>query len=129
MDNPESAVPAAKAQKIAAMEALRLQMCPDQLAPVKGPLVDAARAAHMLSELTGTLINTKRVTTWLSKRMDCLVEGGTPVGVLAALPNPVAWLGGGAVWRAQDIEAMAPRIAGSVGSVGRPRKKPAAAAS
>lgn len=110
------------------MEALRQQMSPDPLAPVNGPIVDAARAAHMLSALTGSPVTTKRVTTWLSKRMDCLADGGTPVGVLAALPNPVAWVGGGAVWLAQDVAAMAPQIAGSVGSMGRPRKKPPAVA-
>lgn len=111
------------------MDELRLRIAPDPLAPVDGPLVDAVRAAHMLTELTGTPVTSKRLATWLGKRMDCLVEGGTPGGVVAALPNPVAWFGGGAVWRAADIEAMAPKIAGSVGSSGRPRKKSAAAVS
>ncbi|HEX9087328.1 MAG TPA: hypothetical protein VF867_07380 [Arthrobacter sp.] len=112
------------------MEALKRTMCPDPWAPVDGPCVDATRAAHMLTVLTAPLkpIDTKRVTTWLSKRMEELWAGRTPVGILAALPNPIAWVNGGAVWLAKDIEAMAPLIADSVGSIGRPRKKPAVVA-
>jgi hypothetical protein len=87
----------------------------DSKAPVNG-MVDAERAAVLLD------VPAKRFSTWHAKRTKILRDGELPAGVLAAVPNPVGYLNGGAVWRASDIEKMRPAIAGSVGSVGRPRK-------
>ncbi len=83
--------------------------------PILGS-VDADAAGHMLN------VPSKRFSTWSAKRTKILREGGTLTGILAAMPDPIGYQNGGAVWRATDVEKMRDAIAGSVGSVGRPRK-------
>lgn len=85
--------------------------------PVLGS-VDADAAGHMLG------VPSKRVSTWSAKRIKIIRDGGIPTGILAAMPDPIGYQNGGAVWRASDIAKMRDAIAKSVGSVGRPRKTP-----
>ncbi|KRF03260.1 hypothetical protein ASH00_15860 [Arthrobacter sp. Soil782] len=84
--------------------------------PVRG-VVDSERAAHLLD------VPPRRFAIWYAKRNKVLRDGGVPTGVLAAFPDPIGYLHGGAVWAARDIERMKEETADSVGSMGRPRKK------